>query len=66
MEELEVISDDDKIGDALVKMKIMTKEQVNIVLEKQNKGDNRLFGEIAIETGFIDDAALQKYLQLKK
>jgi hypothetical protein len=29
-------------------------------------GDRRLFGEIAIELGYIDDLAIRKYLSSKK
>jgi hypothetical protein len=63
MEDLEVICDDTLIGCKLMKMGIMNQKQVDVVAEKQNKGDSRLFGEIAIELGFIDEAALMKYLE---
>jgi hypothetical protein len=66
MEELEVISDDEKIGDGLLRMGIMKKEQVDDILKKQNDGDERLFGLIAIELGYIDDSAIKKYFDSKK
>lgn len=37
----------DRIGDNLVKIGAMTKEQVDDVLQRQKDGDTRLFGEIA-------------------
>jgi len=66
MEDLNVICDDTLIGYQLLKMGLMTKEQVDTVVEKQSKDDVRLFGEIAIEMGFIDELALMKYLESKK
>jgi len=38
----------ERIGDNLVKIGAMTKDQVNDVLLRQKDGDTRLFGEIAI------------------
>jgi hypothetical protein len=52
----------EKIGDTLVRIGAMTLEQVDKVLELQKNGDTRLFGEIAIEQGFIDDSAIKAYL----
>ena len=52
-----------KIGEFLVQIKAMTAEQVDDVLKKQQSGDSRLFGEIAIDLGYIDDEALRKYLE---
>jgi hypothetical protein len=51
-----------KIGEFLVQIKAMTGEQVNAVLAVQKNGDARMFVEIAIELGYIDDEALKKYL----
>jgi hypothetical protein len=56
----------DRIGDNLVKIGAMTQEQVEDVLQRQQAGDNRLFGEIAIELDYIDDNVLAKYLERKK
>jgi len=44
----------------------MTPEQVDQVLKLQQNGDNRLFGEIAIEQGFINDKAIKAYLDDRK
>jgi hypothetical protein len=51
-----------KIGEFLVQIRAMTIEQVGEVLRLQGKGDARMFGEIAIELGYIDDGAIRKYL----
>ena len=44
----------------------MTPEQVDQVLKLQQDGDNRLFGEIAIGEGFINDKAVKAYLDSRK
>jgi len=54
-----------RIGDNLVKIGAMTQEQVNEVLRRQKDGDNRLFGEIAIELEYIDDNVIAAYLEQK-
>jgi hypothetical protein len=52
-----------KIGDFLVSIGAMKTWQVNDVLLSQRSGDARMFGEIAIALGYIDDAALQRYVE---
>ncbi len=54
----------EKIGDVLVRIGAMTQRQVKDVLARQKAGDTRIFGEIAIELGYIDDAAVKRYLEL--
>ena len=53
---------EERIGEALVRIGAMTSEQVDQVLKLQQGGDDRLFGEIAIEQGFINDQAIKAYL----
>ena len=50
------------IGEGLIRIGAMTEEQVQDVLKKQEKGDARLFGEIAMELGYVDEDAIMKYL----
>jgi hypothetical protein len=57
---------EEKIGEGLVRIGAMTTEQVEAILEIQKGGDARLFGEIAIEKGFINDKAIKAYLDSKK
>lgn len=57
---------EEKIGDGLIRIGAMTKEQAETVLIKQKEGDKRLFGEIAIELGYIDDNAIMEYLKSKE
>jgi len=56
---------EERIGEALVRIGAMTPEQVDQVLKLQQNGDNRLFGEIAIECGYINDEVLKKYVEAK-
>jgi hypothetical protein len=55
----------EKIGDVLVRIGAMNPLQVKDVLARQKGGDKRLFGEIAIERGYIDDAALKRWVEYK-
>jgi hypothetical protein len=55
----------DRIGGFLVQIGAMKQFQVDAVLDAQKKGDKRLFGEIAIELGYIDDTAVRKYIDYK-
>jgi hypothetical protein len=55
-----------RIGDFLVSIGAMNEAQVEEVLRMQREDEEpRMFGEIAIELGYIDDAMLQKYVQQK-
>ena len=57
---------EERIGEALVRIGAMKTFQVEDVLRLQQAGDKRLFGEIAIELGYIDDEAIRKYLEAKR
>jgi hypothetical protein len=37
--------------------------QVEKVFQAQQAGDDRLFGEIALELGYVTDEAVEKYLK---
>lgn len=52
----------EKIGEGLVRIGAMTEEQRNEVIDKQNNGDDRMFGELAIELGYINDEIIMKYI----
>ncbi len=55
-----------RIGDFLVEIGAMTSDQVDSVLALQKAGDDRMFGEIAIASGYIDDKALKSYVDRPK
>ncbi len=55
-----------KIGDFLVSIGAMTPAQVAEVLRvQQTEPQLRMFGEIAIDLGYIDDEAIRKYIEHK-
>jgi hypothetical protein len=55
-----------KIGDFLISIGAMNETQVEEVLRIQREDEEpRMFGEIAIELGYIDDAVLRKYIEQK-
>jgi len=56
----------ERIGEFLVRIGVMKSYQVDDVLRAQKAGDNRLFGEIAIEFGYINDEVLKKYVEAKE
>lgn len=51
-----------KIGGFLVRIGAMQSWQLEKVLRMQRSGDARRFGEIAIDLGYIEDAALKLYV----
>ena len=53
----------EKIGETLVRIGAMKPFRVEDVLRAQKAGDDRLFGEIAIEFGYINDEVLKKYVE---
>ncbi len=55
--------DPSRIGGFLVSIGAMRDWQVKDVLLAQRKGDSRMFGEIAISLGYIDDTALKRYVE---
>jgi hypothetical protein len=52
----------EKIGEGLVRIGAMTEKQRNEVIEIQNNGDERMFGEVAIELGYINDEIIMEYI----
>ncbi len=56
----------EKIGEFLVRIGVMIEEQIKEVLQAQKTGDQRLFGEIAIDFGYINDEVLRKYVVEKR
>ena len=54
---------ENRIGNALVRRGFMEDSDVEAVLKMQRAGDNRLFGEIAIDLGYLDVRDLMDYLR---
>ena len=49
----------EKLGERLIRLGLMTAEQVEAVLEAQRQGDRRRFSQIAFERGYIADGAVR-------
>ena len=60
------IDKDDMIGEGLVRARLLTHDQVEDVLKIQWTGDDRLFGEIAIDLRFMDDSSLTSFISSKR
>lgn len=59
---MESDTSEERIGEFLVKIGAMTPEQRDEILDRQKEEPNRLFGEIAVELGYINDAAVDTFL----
>jgi hypothetical protein len=55
----------ERIGDGLVRIGAMSEEQRDKVIQMQNDGDERMFGEVAIDLKYIDDQAILDFLASK-
>jgi len=55
-------SSTEKIAVGLIRAGAMTRDQAKEVLRRQKKGDGRLFGEIAVEAGYLGIDKLVTYL----
>jgi hypothetical protein len=60
------LSNLEKIGEFLVRIDAMSQKQCDEVFKLQQNGDKRLFGEIAIELGYVDKEAIKQYFHLDK
>jgi len=56
---------ENRIGEFLMQIGAMKQYQVDDVLRVQKEGDNRMFGEIAIELGYVNDDAVKQYIDFK-
>ncbi len=57
---------EENIGEFLLRIGAMNRSQVHEVLAAQRRGDGRLFGDIAVEMGYIEQEAIQKYLRSRR
>ncbi len=55
-----------KIGEFLVSINAMTAEQRDEVLRRQGDGDTRLFGEIAVDLGYVEKSQIRKFFSMHK
>ena len=59
------VQSNERIGEFLVRIGALSQEQSRKVLKRQQQNPDKLFGEIAIEMGFINDDAINAYLKSK-
>ena len=55
----------EKIGEFLQRIGVMNQQQVQEILDAHQAGDTRMFGEIAIDFGYVNDEVLRKYIEAK-
>lgn len=63
MKENRMENTNERIGEGLVRIGAINNDQVKEVLKRQEEGDNRLFGEIAVDLGFVNIEAIIDYLE---
>jgi hypothetical protein len=57
----------ERIGEFLVEIGAMSASQVTVVINHQKEGDERLFGEIAMELGYLaDNEPIDKFLEIQE
>jgi hypothetical protein len=57
----------ERIGEFLVALGIMKAADVTVVVNHQKAGDERLFGEIAMELGYLaDNEPIDKFLEYQE
>jgi hypothetical protein len=59
------MQEQEKIGEFLVRIGAITTAQRDEILEIQKKEPDKLFGYIAIELKYLDDSAIEKYVNSK-
>jgi len=56
----------ERIGDFLVRIGAMSQVQADEAMRvRESGGESRMFGEIAVELGYIDDEAIKKFEEYK-
>lgn len=56
----------ERLGEFLVRIGALTPEKVEQVLEIQKSQPDRLFGQIAIDLGYITDSHVDQFLEQKR
>lgn len=51
-----------RIGDWMIVEGILNSKEVELIVDRQHKGDSRLFGEIALAHAYITPFDLQRFL----
>jgi hypothetical protein len=56
----------ERIGDFLIRIGAITQAQLDDVLAIQKNGDSRAFGLIALDQGYVTEAAIEQYAAAQK
>lgn len=62
----EEISAVERFGEFLVRMGVITAEQVDIIIEEQKRQPGKRFGELAVELGFSTGETVERFLSTKE
>ena len=54
-----------KIGEWMIVEGLLSAREVELIIDTQDKGDKRLFGEIAVANAYITPFDVQRFLSLK-
>lgn len=54
-----------KIGEWMIVEGLLSTREVELIIDSQDKGDKRLFGEIAVSHAYITPFDVQRFLGLK-
>lgn len=52
------------IGEWMIVEGLLSSREVQLIVDCQNKGDKRLFGEIAVSNAYITQFDVQRFLSL--
>ena len=54
-----------RIGEWMIVEGLLSSREVELIVDRQDKGDKRLFGEIAVADAYITPFDVQRFLSLK-
>ena len=54
-----------KIGEWMIVEGLLSTREVELIVDSQDRGDMRLFGEIAVANAYITPFDVQRFLSLK-
>lgn len=54
-----------RIGEWMIVEGLLSSREVELIVDTQDKGDKRLFGEIAVANAYITQFDVQRFLSLK-
>ncbi|MBN2657292.1 MAG: hypothetical protein JXR86_09550 [Spirochaetales bacterium] len=55
-----------RIGEWMIVEGLLSSREVELIVDTQDRGDKRLFGEIAVANAYITPFDVQRFLSLKE